>query len=418
MRRGVLGAALVVALGSSSAGAQSLMLTESDTLARLSPDSPRVQAIRAGLDVARVDLLSAARWPNPRVNWDRQSVAGVTEHVITVAQLLPITGRRGLEMQAASARVAASSHRIDEETRRLRGDLRVAFAELQAAQIRELELARARDRLRELAEILARRETEGDAAGFDRLRAEREVLDLEADMVIATTERARAQATLAAFFSGVTDPFRIVAVAPSTPPAPVPSVEVLMESAEASRGELLALRKDLEGARLSERAANRSRLPEPEIFAGTKSSTASGSGVGSVVTIGGGDMGSVIAVHATIPLFDRGRPERALAVARAAQAESQATAFRLTLQGQVIALRATVIARRESAQRYRAEAVDRADEVERIARVSYDAGEGGILELLDAYRMGASARVRQAGLDTAVREAEIELEFVSGWEIP
>ena len=36
----------------------------------------------------------------------------------------------------------------------------------------------------ELAEILARREAEGDAAGFDRLRAEREVLDLEADMVI------------------------------------------------------------------------------------------------------------------------------------------------------------------------------------------------------------------------------------------
>ena len=123
-------------------------------------------------------------------------------------------------------------------------------------------------------------------------------------------------------------------------------------------------------------------------------------------------------MHATIPLFDRARPERALAVARAAQAESQATAFRLTLQGQVIALRAAVIARRQNAQRYRAEAVNRADEIERIARVSYDAGERGILELLDAYRIGASARVRQAALDAAVREAEVELEFVSGWEIP
>ena len=244
------------------------------------------------------------------------------------------------------------------------------------------------------------------------------MLDLEADLVISTTERARAQATLAAFFSGVTDSSQIVAVPRSTPPAPVLSVEALMESAEASRGELLALRKDLEGARLSQRAANRSRVPEPEIFAGTKSSTASGSGIGSAITIGGGDIGPVIAVHATIPLFDRARPERALAVARAAQAESQATAFRLTLQGQVIALRAAVIARRQNAQRYRAEAVNRADEIERIARVSYDAGERGILELLDAYRIGASARVRQAALDAAVREAEVELEFVSGWEIP
>src|SRR5712691_7859952 len=116
------------------------VLAEADALARLSINSPRVRAIRAGVDVARVDLLTAGRWPNPRVNWDRQSVAGVTEHLVTVSQLLPITGRRGLEMQAASARVAASANRIDDEARRLRTDLRLAFAELQAAQIREGEL--------------------------------------------------------------------------------------------------------------------------------------------------------------------------------------------------------------------------------------------------------------------------------------
>ena len=59
-----------------------------------------------------------------------------------------------------------------------------------------------------------------------------------------------------------------------------------------------------------------------------------------------------------------------------------------------------------------------AEQIERIAQVSYEAGERGILELLDAYRTASSARVRQAALDAAVREAEIELEFVSGWEIP
>ena len=48
----------------------------------------------------------------------------------------------------------------------------------------------------------------------------------------------------------------------------------------------------------------------------------------------------------------------------------------------------------------------------------WDAGERGILELLDAYRTSSSARVRQAVLDAAVQDAEIELEFLSGWEIP
>ena len=417
MRTAVLCAALVFA--PLSAGAQTtLTLTESDALARLSADSPRVRAIRTAVDIARVDVLTAGRWPNPRLNWDRQSVAGVTEHLVTVAQPLPITGRRGLDVQAASARVTASSNRIDDESRRLRGDLRLAFADLVAAQTRERELTTARDRLRDLADILAKREAAGDAAGYDRLRAEREVLDVDADRVIAATERARAQATLGTFFADVTAPSLLVAVSGSPPPVPVPSFEALMEQAETRRGELLAFRQDLEAARLSERAANRSLVPEPEIFVGTKSSTVGGGDIGSVLTLGGGDIGPVVGVHATIPLFDRARPERALAAASATQAKARADAFRLVLRGQIAALRGVVVARRDVATRYRAEAVNTADQIERIAQVSYDAGERGILELLDAYRIGFTARVRQAALDAAVRQAEIELEFTSGWEIP
>jgi outer membrane protein TolC len=122
-------------------------------------------------------------------------------------------------------------------------------------------------------------------------------------------------------------------------------------------------------------------------------------------------------VQASIPVFDRGKPERALAVARAAQADARAAAFRLVLRGQIAALRAAVIERRAIAERYRSPAVGSADQIERIALVSYDAGERSILELLDAYRTGVSARVRQATLDAAVRQAELELEFASGWEI-
>ena len=56
------------------------------------------------------------------------------------------------------------------------------------------------------------------------------------------------------------------------------------------------------------------------------------------------------------------------------------------------------------------------DEVERIAQISYDAGERSILELLDAYRLGSLTRLRLVALDAAVRQAEIEMEYVSGWE--
>jgi outer membrane protein, heavy metal efflux system len=406
MRPAVLWAALAALLAPSGAGAQSLNLTESEALARLSADSPRARAARAAVELARADVLAAARWPNPRVTWDRESVAGITEHIVMVAQPLPITGRRGLDVQAAAALVGASASRADDEIRRLRADLRVAFADLAAAQVREHELTAARDRLRDIAELLAKREAAGDAAGFDRLRAEREVLDIDTDRALAAADRARAQAILASFFFDATDPTRLVAVVGLRTAVTPPSVDALLEQAETSRGELLALRREIDAARLAERAAERRRIPEPELVAGTKSSTATG-----------GDVGSVIAAHATIPLFDRGHPERALAVARGAQAEARAAAFRTVLRGQIAALRATVVDRRELADRYRAQAVNRSDQIEHIAQVSYDAGERSILELLDAYRTGSSARIRQAALDAAVRQAEIELEFASGWEM-
>lgn len=417
MRTAIVCAALVASVTSAGVGAQSLVMTESEALARLSDNSPRVRALRAGLEVARVAIITAGRWPNPRVNWDRQSVAGVSENLFTVSQPLPITGRRSFEVEAAAANVRASAKRIDDESRRLRADLRLAYADLQASQIRERELDRAAARLRELTDLLTKREAQGDTAGFDRLRAERELLDVEADRATAASDRGRAQAALASFFADVPDPTAIVAAETTAAARVVPGLSALMEQAETERGDLLALRAELEAARLSELAARRSLVPEPEISLGAKTSTASGGGVGSAVVIGGGDIGPVIGVHATIPIFDRARSERALALARGSQARAEVESYRVVLRGQIAALRTVVLARRDAAARYKAEAVSRADEIERIARVSYDAGERSILELLDAYRIGWSARLRQAALDAAVRQAEIELEFTSGWEV-
>jgi outer membrane protein, heavy metal efflux system len=407
MRCVVLCAALAAAALPSRANAQSLSLSEADVLARLSPESPRVRAIRAGVDIARAETLSVGRWPNPRLIVDRESVAGITEYLTMVAQPLPVTGRRRLEIQSASALVEASTARADDVLRRARADLRFAYAQLVAVQAREHTLTDARDRLRELAGILARRESAGDAAGFDRLRAERDVSDIDADLSALVTERARTQATIAAFFAEATEPSRIVAASPLSAPVVVPALEALVERALTVRGELLALQKERDAARLAAQAADRRRLPEPEIIAGTKSSN-----------IGGGDIGSVFTVGAVIPLFDHGKPERALAEARARQADAQADLLRLMLRSDIAALRAAVVERRETAVRYRTAAVDGAGEIERVARVSYDAGERSILELLDAYRAGSTARARQASLDLAARQAEIELEFVSGWEIP
>ena len=404
MRSLFVGALLAAALLPVSAGAQS-SLTEAQALAQLTPDNPRVRAINAPTEIARADVRAAGRWPNPRGTYNRESVAGVTEHIATVGQVLPITGRRPLEVSAATAMVDVASGRAADQSRRLRTDLRLAFAELVAAQDRERELTATRDRLQELAGVLEKREAAGDAAGFDRLRAEREVLEVDVDRAGAAADRARAQAMLGGFLVAAGAP--VTAVNGNPARVVVPTVDELMARAEQARGEISALRREIDAATFAERAAGRRAIPEPEVVAGTKSSNA-----------GSGDVGSLVAVHVAIPLFDRGRPEQAVARARRSQAEVQLAALRVTLRSEIAAWRGVVIDRRDAADRYRAVAVKAALELERIAQVSYDAGERGILELLDAFRSSASARARQSSLDLAVRQAELELEFVSGWEIP
>ena len=382
------------------------VLSEADALARLSADSPRVRAIRVAVDVTRAEALAASRWPNPRVTYNREAVGGVTEHMFLVTQPLPITGRRDFDVSAASALVTASQLRADEELRQIRAAVRAAYADLVTAQVRESEIVASRDRLRELAGILARREAAGDAAGYDRLRAEREVMDLDADLAAARVDRARAQAGLAEFFDPSTDVTSLVAVVQSPSRIPLPPVEEMLARAQSELPELAALKQEAAAAEFAMRAAERRPIPEPEIVAGTKSTN-----------IGGGDLGSVFSVHVTVPLFDRAKPEQALADSRRALANAQLAALQASLRTRVVALRAIVTERRQAADSYRASTATNANQLERIAQVSYDAGERGILELLDAYRNSGAARIRQASLDAATRQAEIELERVSGWEI-
>ena len=86
------------------------------------------------------------------------------------------------------------------------------------------------------------------------------MLDTEADLTIAAAERARAQAILASYMSGVQDPSQVVATAGSPSVAEVPAVETLLAQAESTRGELRAYRQDADAARFALRAASSAKM--------------------------------------------------------------------------------------------------------------------------------------------------------------
>ncbi|MEW5982543.1 MAG: TolC family protein [Acidobacteriota bacterium] len=382
------------------------VLTEAEALARVSLESPRIRAIRAQLDLARADSLAASRWPNPAVTFNRESVSGVTESFMLVSQPLPVTGRRRLAGQSASAEASATGLRVDDLIRRIHADARRAFVDLSAEQMRARELTSALADIRALAAVLAAREAAGDAAGFDRLRAEREALDIDASLAETRARVARAQGALARFFFPVPDPRDLHAAPLTGERAPIPGPDDLAERAEAARPDLLALERDIEAARLAGDAALRSRIPEPEVVAGLKTSSARDSRNGSVVSL-----------VVSIPLFDRARPERARADARERLAAAERDALRAEIGAAVRALRHETEERRAAADTFRQAGLTASDALRRIAQLSYDAGERSILELLDAYRAASDARVRLIELEIAAAHAEIDLELATAVEI-
>ena len=72
-----------------------------------------------------------------------------------------------------------------------------------------------------------------------------------------------------------------------------------------------------------------------------------------------------------------------------------------------------MLALRQNAVRA-ADAASPAGELAQIAEVSYTEGEAGILELLDAHRTAARARIRAIDMRLAARLAQIALERVVG----
>jgi cobalt-zinc-cadmium efflux system outer membrane protein len=381
-------------------------MTESEVLARVSLESPRARAIRAQADLVRADALGARRLLNPSLTASREAVSGVTEQYLLLSQALPITGRRRLQIASASEEVRAADLRRDDLTRRLRADARRAFVDLSVEEARERELASALGALQSLVDVLVKRESAGDAAGFDRLRAEREALDVAATLSDTRARRARAQGQVAAFFFPAPEPSTMHAAPLSLERAPLPGAADLVARAEAARADLQALDRDIAAARLALRAAERSVIPEPQVVAGLKTSSA-----------GSDNRGSVLSIQASIPLFDRAAPERARAEARVRLATAERDALRAEIGASVGALRLAAEERRAALDAYRRVSVPKSDELQRIAQLSYDAGERGILELLDAYRTAADARLRLLELDAATAQAEIDLELATAVEI-
>jgi outer membrane protein, heavy metal efflux system len=373
-------------------------LTDSQLIELILRDGTQARAIRAGVEVTRREQAARTLFPNPGVAYSREW-AGFTEF-FQVEQPLPIFGTRAALTRVGAAATTAAEAERDARLWQLRAEAQTLVARLLAEQER---LEATQSSIREIERIIGRlriREQEGEGSRFDRLRAEQELAEARQISLDAAAAVAEARAAIASVLSEGVRVMRVTG--PLYVDRTLPSLDTLQSRAATGRADLRALDSASNRFRLEASAARRARLPAPTVLAGVKRAD----------TGDGRESGGLLGINVIVPLFDTGRREASRWLAEQERVDAERTFITQSIRAQVTAA-SEVIALRQDAVRA-VDAASPADELARIAEVAYTEGEVGILELLDAHRTAARARVRAIDMRLAARLAQVALERAVG----
>jgi len=382
-------------------------LTEKDLLRRFSEENQRARALGARCGAVQAEMKLRTLPPAPGVSYSREDAAGSKEDYLLVEQQIPLSGRLGLLRRAGDSAVNAQREQSNYALHLLRSDLRLAFLDLLRSQQREAAIHRSLTDLQELVRVLREREREGEGSAFDRLRAERELAEVQGDLISAQARTVRSQTQVASFLAPGTESRSLAAQGQMNIDRSLQDLVTLVARALEVRGDYKAQEEQLQQFSWERRAAERLRIPEPVVSAGTKR----------VATSSFTDTGHIISVSVPLTFFNRSQREAAVASANFIKTQAENQALRQQIASEVKAAYETTEQRRRLAEQYRREVGEKNIELTRVSRIAYQEGEHRILELLDAFRVRLSSELRVLDLVAAARQAEIELESAVGEEI-
>lgn len=398
---------LAVLLGAVSLGAAGAALAGpappfAALLAQARAEAPRLAAAEAEVAQAEGLARQAAVRPNPVLGLEVENFAGsgpydgldLAETTASVGQTLELGGKRSARIQAGRAAVTAAQARGSAARAEFAAQLAIAYAEAEAAAAKVTlageTMAAAESDARTARELV-------DAGREAELRALQATA--ERDAAVAEREEARA-ARDAAFLrlsalAGVTEIYD--SVGESLLNRPVGSAP----AGEAETPAVLAAQAEREAAAARVRVEARKAVPDVTVSAGLR-------------RFAGDDATALVAgVSVPLPLFDRNR-----GATQAARAELTGAQARLR-QAELDAgadLRAAQSQARSAAARVAAAGAGEAaaSEAYRLAGLGYESGRVPLLELTNARRALAAARVRTLDARLAQVRAEADIARLTG----
>lgn len=400
LRSTLLSGALLCALTTASLAAETYRLED---LLRLGQEQNRLLAAgREANAAARAGITTAGALPNPELEYlagnQRARSAGAAEgsvRSVWLSQRIDYPSQRQARIGAAEAGAEAAAADLRGLATDIAAEIKLRFHDLLR---RQAEQVVAREDLALMEEIRSRvdlKVTAGEAARYELIKADAEMLNARKASQSAGLRVAQAKASLRqAVGAPLAAEFEIAGQLDR--PVAVPALDVLRNELTAHNPELQrlrALRSQAERQLDYERAQ---RLPALALKGGREEDP----------EVRGNRIGFVV----TIPLFDRRRGPVDAAAAQLSRSrhdlegrefallQSLETAYR---QYEIAATQATTL---------ETGIVHQAREALRVAEAAYRYGERGILDYLDAQRVFRAARVELIAARHELHIAAIEIE--------
>jgi cobalt-zinc-cadmium efflux system outer membrane protein len=379
--------------------------------------SPLVEASRARGDAARGARAAAGTFPNPvgtfwreNAGYPGQSLPDTLSPETSLYLTLPLEPlfQRGSRVRRADEEVRTLEASLKLARRRVAADSARAFFHVALAQALAEEAEENRDRLDQLAGYIGVRVREGVTAEAELLRLRVERDQATTTVVVADVEltRRRAELTLYVMEPAArpeSGPLRVAVPDLAAPAAAaIPPLSELLVRARAARAELVVERARLAGAEAAVEVERSLKLRQLGATFGNKHTE--------------GRNTLIAGVSVSVPLFDRNQGGVARATAeRLAADQDLAWAERLVAADVEGAHGAAIRLARQLAD-LQASFLARAEQVHQLTLGAYQEGGATLLQLLDATRMLADARLTYARVLFAQRQSLFELALSTGAE--
>lgn len=371
--------------------------------------NPDLAAAGADVDIAEALAWEASLRPNPSAfveveDWKLQDGAGSSKVVGGLRLPIPLSGRIGAATAAALSEREAAAMAYAWKRREVLTEAKRAFADLLVRR-RMLEFAsQTRDLAARLSRVVKERTDAGVSTEMEALKAAVNLASAEAALRAAEADAAVAGRTVTSLLGPRADLPQERFRGELASGVDVPALEILRGFVRAFHPGIEAARKRREAALREVEAARARRTPDLEV------SAAAGRD---------GDADAVIQLGLEIPLrvFDDGEAAVAAAEARRRRADHEAESALAVAERDLAEAWRLLVAARDRTRLFRDEVVPKAVRAVELTEEGYGKGRFTLLDVLDAQRTLAEARVALVVAAGEMVRAAADVEKVAGTKL-